>query len=93
MCAERPDIALSQRQDSDRAAFSGDNEARMFRALISVEREAELFDAAQALKLERVNETNHQRAFFGVCPQADDVVYGVAVDALVQRFNYPCHLF
>ena len=56
-------------------------EAGVFRALIGVEREAELLDAAQALKLRRVDEAHEQLPFARVGAQADDVVDGVAVDA------------
>ena len=59
-------------------------EARMLGALIGEEREAELLDAPQPLHLERIDEAHHQLSLCAVCAQADDVVYGVAVDALRQ---------
>src|SRR5205085_484391 len=57
-------------------------EARVLRALIGEEGEAELFDAAESLELEGVYEAHHQSAFVRVGAEADDVVDGVAVDAL-----------
>ncbi len=56
----------------------------MFRALIGVERESQLLDAAQPLKLRRVNKAHEQRPFGHVGAQADDVMHRVAVDAFRQ---------
>src|SRR5438105_3696199 len=57
-------------------------EARVLRALIGEEGEAELFDAPEALELEGVYEAHHQAAFVSVGAEADDIVDGIAVDAL-----------
>jgi hypothetical protein len=57
-------------------------EARVLGALVGEEREAELLDAPQPLELERVDEAHHQPPLFRVGAEADDVVHGVAVDAL-----------
>ena len=57
----------------------------MLRALIGVEREAQLLDAAQALKLWRVDQIDHQTPLARVCAQANDVVDGIAIDAFAHR--------
>ena len=59
----------------------------MLCALIGVERESELLDAAQALKLRRVNQAHHQTPFVRVGAKADDVVNRVAVDAFRHYFR------
>ena len=56
-------------------------EARMLCALIGVEGQTQLLDAAQALKLRRVNQTRHQLPCVRVRAKANDVVDRVAVDA------------
>src|SRR5215213_7482226 len=53
----------------------------MFRALISVETETELLDAAQTLKLRSVDQSHHQLAFIGISLETDDVVNWIAIDA------------
>ena len=53
----------------------------MFRALVSVETETELLDAAQTLKLRSVDQSHHQLAFIGVSLETDDVVNWIAIDA------------
>src|ERR1051325_12234550 len=53
----------------------------MLCALIGVERKAQLLDAAQALKLARVNEAHHQLSFISVRAQAYDVVHRIAINA------------
>ena len=56
-------------------------EARMFRALIGIEAQAELLDASQSLKLARVDQTHHQLAFIGIGAKANDVVDRIAIDS------------
>jgi hypothetical protein len=56
-------------------------EARMLCALISIERESQLLDPAQALKFSRVNETHHQAPFGPVSAKANNIVNRIAVDA------------
>src|SRR5882762_7169994 len=56
-------------------------EARMFRALIGVEAQAELLDASQSLKLSRVDQTHHQFAFATVGAKANDVMDRIAIDS------------
>ena len=53
----------------------------MFRALISVETQTELFDASQSLKLRRVDQTHHQLAFVCIGAKANDVVDRIAIDS------------
>src|SRR6185295_15455122 len=53
----------------------------MFRALISVETETELLDAAQTLKLRSVDQSHHQLAFIGISLETNDVVNWIAIDA------------
>src|SRR6185369_4111988 len=59
----------------------------MLRTLISVEPEAELFDATEPLKFNRIDQLNHQPAFSSVLPQRNDVVDRIAVDSLGQFFG------
>ena len=59
--------------------------ARVFRALISVESEAELFDASQSLKFRRVDQTHHQLAFDRVGAKTNDVVNRIAIDSFRQN--------
>ena len=58
-------------------------EARVFRALIRVQTETELFDATQSLKLARINQAHHQLAFVSICLQANDVVNWIAINAFL----------
>ena len=53
----------------------------MFRALVSVETETELLDAAQTLKLRSVDQSHHQLAFIGISLETDDVVNWITIDA------------
>jgi hypothetical protein len=55
----------------------------MFGALISVESEPELFNAAETLKLRRVNQPNDQTPL-GVIAERNDVVDRIAVNPLRQ---------
>jgi hypothetical protein len=57
--------------------------ARMFRSLVRIKSQAQLFDATQALELWRVDQLNDQSTL-GVIPQRNDVVNGVAIDSLGQ---------
>lgn len=61
-------------------------EARVFGALVRVKAEAQLFDATETLKLRRVDQPNYQSAL-GVIAQRNDVVDGVAINALRQVAN------
>jgi hypothetical protein len=62
-------------------------EARVFRALICEEREAELLDAAQALKLRGVNQAHDQLPIARIRAKTNDVVDGVAINAFLQAFS------
>ena len=53
----------------------------MLRALVGVETETELLDAAQTLKLRSVDQSHHQLAFIGISLETNDVVNWIAIDA------------
>jgi hypothetical protein len=53
----------------------------VLRALVSVKAEPELFDAPQALKLNRVNQAHHQLTLAIVGAKANDVVNWIAIDS------------
>lgn len=55
----------------------------MFGALVSVESESKLFNAAETLKLRRINQPNDQ-APLGVIAERNDVVDRIAVNPLRQ---------
>ena len=59
----------------------------MLGSLISVETKSKLFDATQALKLRRVDQSNHQLALGVIVTQRNDVVDGIAVDSLWHFFG------
>lgn len=63
--------------------------ARMLRRLIREMRESELTNAPQTLKLPRINQTDEQSAFIGICFEADDIVNRVPVNSFCQYFS-PC---
>ena len=51
----------------------------MFGALIGIESQAKLFNAAQSLKLPGVDQTHHQLAFAVVGAKANDVMDRIAI--------------
>jgi hypothetical protein len=51
----------------------------MLGALISVQTQTELLDAAQALKLGRVDQAHHQLAFVSVRAKANDVMNRISI--------------
>ena len=55
-------------------------EARVLGPLIGVERKPQLLDAAQTLKLGRVDQTHHQLSFAAIGAKTDDVMDRIAVD-------------
>jgi TPP-dependent indolepyruvate ferredoxin oxidoreductase alpha subunit len=74
--AETVKHSRHQVQDAERV-----REAGMLRALVGVERKAQLLDASQALELTRIYEAHHEVAFVRVCAKTNDVVNRIAVDA------------
>ncbi len=62
----------------------GMRKARMLRRLVCKKRESELFDAPQALKLRRVNQSNEQLSGGCVGFEPNDIVNRIAVNFLRQ---------
>ena len=60
-------------------------EAGVFRALIGIESQSQLFDPSQSLKLLRVDQTHHQLAFATVSTEANYVVDRIAIDSFGQN--------
>ena len=58
------------------------SKARVLSALIGIQTQTKLLDAAQTLKLSRVDQTDHQLLLGGVVTQSDDVVNRIAVNSL-----------
>jgi hypothetical protein len=56
-------------------------ETRVFRPLIGIQAQAELFDATQSLKLRRIDKAHHQLAFAVVSAQANDVVDRISINS------------
>src|SRR5882724_3513081 len=57
------------------------SKARVFRALVGVEPEAQLLDASQPLKLRCVDQVHDQGAFVVVGAKPNDVVNWIAIDS------------
>jgi hypothetical protein len=65
------------------------SKAGVFCALIGVEREAKLFDVAQALKFARVDQIHQQRIIGPSLIEGDYVVDGITVDTFHAVGRWP----
>ena len=61
----------------------------MLRALISIKSQPQLLDAPQALKLRRINQAHEQLAFRRIGAKTNDVMHGIAVNALAHNLVMP----